>query len=78
MKYKNRAHRSAYNAGKKAARDGRGLQPPYDATSRTSAYFRRAWLNGYRDELEHMHGRLEDSVCVIAAIPIQSQKEGGA
>ena len=45
--YKNKAHRSAFAAGWRAAKDGKERHAPYDAFSRTSSYFRSAWLAGY-------------------------------
>ncbi|MGE7139633.1 hypothetical protein ACQKIE_18560 [Luteibacter sp. NPDC031894] len=45
--YKNKAHQRAYLNGQAAKIAGKGRLSPYAPTSRTSAYFRRAWLDGY-------------------------------
>lgn len=45
--FKNKAHQSAYDAGAAARSKGRPRQSPYEASSRSSLYFRRAWLAGY-------------------------------
>lgn len=47
VKFKNKAHRSAYNAGYRAAQLGKPRQSPYVRVNRTSGYFAKAWLAGY-------------------------------
>lgn len=47
MKYRNKAHQTAFNNGLRASQENRLRISPYDGQSRSSAEFRRAYLAGY-------------------------------
>lgn len=45
--FKNKAHRTAFDAGQKARADGKERLAPYGAENRSALHFRKAWLCGY-------------------------------
>ena len=45
--FKNKAHRTAFDAGQKARLEGKERFAPYGTDNRASLHFRKAWLCGY-------------------------------